>query len=225
MCLLGLLVASLAVIAYYHYVARRLETTPPLWSMTRFPPPSVAPDRFSVKASFAVGVIALTGSILWLFVWVVCWVAMRPYGLFMLSLFIGLIQPSFLFAVCIGLWAFMLVTFPWNTKHRRGITFAAHSDHFRGTMRPVAKKAWVIGQSVIPWSAVESYSWRPDHLELTVRPGRPHNRISEKWLVSGVVPPKQWQTAHEFLSARIPGEGEPTSDSVKDQTAPDESPS
>ena len=73
--------------------------------------------------------------------------------------------------------------------------------------------------------AVESFSWRPDHLELTVRPGRPHNRISEKWLVSGVVPPKQWQTAHEFLSARIPGEGEPTSDSVKDQTAPDESPS
>lgn len=90
---------------------------------------------------------------------------------------------------------------------------------------PENRRAGVIGDFIIPWSAVESYSWKPDHLELTVRPGRPHNRISEKWLVSGVVPPEQRQTAHEFLSARMPGEGEPSSDSVKDQTAPDESPS
>ena len=77
-------------------------------------------------------------------------------------------------------------------------------------MRPVAKKACVIGQSVIPWSVVESYSWKPDHLGLRVRPGRPHSRIAEQWRVCGVVPKDQQRVAHEFLVARMPGDGQPS---------------
>jgi hypothetical protein len=73
----------------------------------------------------------------------------------------------------------------------------------------------------IPWSDFASYAWKADHLEL-----KQAGQTNGGGVAMGfVVPPEQRQTAHEFLSARMPGEGEPTGDSVNDQTAPDESPS
>ena len=73
----------------------------------------------------------------------------------------------------------------------------------------------------IPWSDFASYAWKADHLEL-----KQAGRTNGGGVAMGfVVPPEQRAAAEAFLSARMPGEGKPTSDSVKDQTAPDESPS
>lgn len=102
-----------------------------------------------------------------------------------------------------------------SIRSRNGRSFDVYSDHFRvafSQMRPEPEQRprFRTGGMLIPWSAVESYSWKPDHLELTVRPGPPHNRISERWRVFGVVPPEQRETAHAFLSARMPGDGQPS---------------
>ena len=218
-CLLGLLIAILAASAYTRYVYIKLKNTPALWGMTSLLPSNLSRGERVGKASGA-RVIAE-----YAVMFVVSGV-LAGYA-FMFVLFGGtvLIQiPHFwayreltIVRVCLTGFGLVPAFFGglmlwglWGLWSRNGRCFDAYSDHFKGTMRPVARKAWVIGQSVIPWSAVESFSWKPDHLELTVRPGRPHNRISEKWLVSGVVPPEQREAVHAFLSARLPGDSTPS---------------
>ena len=218
-CLLGLLIAILAASAYTRYVYIKLKNTPALWGMTSLLPSNLSRGERVGKASGA-RVIAEYA------VMFVVFGVLAGYA-FMFVLFGGtvLMQIPHLWAyrelaivrVCAAGFGLVPVFLGglmlwglWGLWSRNGRCFNAYSDHFRvafSQMRPEPEQRPVFrfGGMLIPWSAVESYSWKPDHLELTVRPGRPHNRISEKWLVSGVVPPEQRQTAHEFLSARIPG--------------------
>ena len=99
-------------------------------------------------------------------------------------------------------------------KSRLGPSFDAYADHFRvraSQMRPLPEinGAIFLGEMAIPWSQVESYSWEPDHLEITIRATSRLKKTAYRWRVCGVVPKDQQQAAHTFLAARFPGKGEP----------------
>lgn len=59
--------------------------------------------------------------------------------------------------------------------------------------------------SVAPWSDFASYAWKADHLELKKAGRTRRTAVTMRF----AVPPEQQQTAHAFLSARMPGDGQP----------------
>jgi hypothetical protein len=205
---------------------RRLRNTRPLWGMTPYFPASLTRTAVLITA-YSLACLASGAAVLHVVNYVHDTIVDGRFERHPLFLY-HFAELWFVFPLMLA--AVTLMVHFLSIRSRRDRSFDAYSDHFAGAMSQMlpssnSKNVFGFGEGYFPWSAVESFSWKPDHLELHVRPGRPHNRISEKWLVSGVVPPEQRQTAHEFLSARMPGEGEPTGDSVNDQTAPDESPS
>ena len=204
-----LIISACCYCAYIVHRMRKRGLTQ--FIMTRFLPSSLSPGKRMVLVFIVVVWIAYAGAIVSFGVSLTLNTFLRqfwPSG-GSTELFVFWLAYEGFGVVPIMFGALMLYPL-WVRWSRHGRSFDAYSDHFMvdaSCMRPEPenRRAGFIGYSIIPWSAVESYSWKPDHLELTVRPGRPHNRISEKWLVSGVVPPEQRLAAEVFLSARMPG--------------------
>jgi len=185
---------------------RCLRNTRPLWGMTPYFPASLTRTAVLITA-YSLACLASGAAVLHVVNYVHDTIVDGRFERHPLFLY-HFAELWFVFPLMLA--AVSLIVHFVSIRSRYDRSFDAYSDHFTGAMSQMlpssnSKKGFGFGEGCFPWSAVESYSWKPDHLELTVRPGRPYSRISERWLVSGILPHEQRAAAEAFLSARLPG--------------------
>jgi hypothetical protein len=188
---------------------RRLRNTRPLWGMTPYFPASLTRTAVLITA-YSLACLASGAAVLHVVNYVHDTIVDGRFERHPLFLY-HFAELWFVFPLMLA--AVTLMVHFVSIRSRRDRSFDACSDHFTVAMSQMhpssnSKKGFRFGEGCFPWSAVESYSWKPDHLELTVRPGHSLNKIAEQWRICGVVPKDQQRVAHEFLVARMPGDGQ-----------------
>ena len=210
MLVAGLTLIGLAVNLSWT-LRRLLRNTRPLWGMTPYFPASLTRTAVLITA-YSLVCLASGAAVLHVVNYVYDTIVDGRFERHPLFLY-HFAELWFVFPLMLA--AVSLMVHFVSIRSRGDRSFDAYSDHFTGAMAQMlpssnSKKVLGLGKGCFPWSAVESFSWKPDHLELTVRPGHSLNKIAEQWRVCGVVPKDQQRVAHEFLVARMPGDGQPS---------------